>query len=497
MKYPQAKAMKNSAARVLMLAVCVMAVTLSASAQFGGITATRTLSDTKLAMANIGIDIEQCANGPFSAPIKCNVSSGNDGYARGALNESKSHYVEGDSVPIRIVATGLTVGDTYTVTIGYDYTKGGKYANDYLTTYDRTESVMNNPCVNVAGCTLASATTFAIPLDPQVANGFDGAPGGGDDIVQIPGNFTCFGCTITGATVYTLSGSTASDSSKTFTLTFTATAENIVIAYGSHISTRTDWGLNNSAIAITGSPYHNYIVDFPGANSGSRDLQLSATAVIFPASITIIKSVTTLLPGGGVGNSSTFSFNFTATNFTPGSFSLVDDNNITHDRKSDATRIAFGAANATVVTEQAYPNIWTLQQIACTSQAGGLPNVNNNTTSLPNRSATIVLEEGESVTCTFFNTQLAPTAAPASVSGRVVDSFGNGIGNARISVTSAGDGSSHMAVSNPFGYYTIGDLEISEFYVLSVSHKRYTFSDDTRTFSLNEDLADMDFVANP
>src|SRR5687767_9205795 len=267
MKFPQVSIMdKINVTRlvVFLMTVAALSLTVVAQKQSGG-----------LAPEAIGIDIEQCANGPLSAPINCNVSTGNDGYARGNVNESKSHYYEGDFVPIRFIATDLVVGSSYTVTLGYDYTKGGKYATDYLGDYDETESVMNNPCVNVTGCTQVGVTTFPIPLDPQVAAGFDGIPATGDDITQTPGVFSCFGCTITGVTGYSLGGSTAGDSSKTFTITFTADKTNIVIAYGSHISTRSDWGLANSAVNISGSPYHNYVVDFPGANGGSRDLQLS------------------------------------------------------------------------------------------------------------------------------------------------------------------------------------------------------------------------------
>jgi hypothetical protein len=193
-------------------------------------------------------------------------------------------------------ATGLTIGTSYSVTIGYDYTKSGKYATDYLTDYDRTESVDNNPCVDVVGCTLASETTFPIPPDPLVALGFNGVddgpvgPTGGDDITQIAGSFSCFGCTITSVSAYGLTGVNTGDSSRSITVTLTATATNAVLAYGSHISTRRDWGLLNSAINISGSPYHNFIVDFPGSNNGNRDLQLSADAVIFPAFITIEKT---------------------------------------------------------------------------------------------------------------------------------------------------------------------------------------------------------------
>lgn len=502
MKFPLFSLMNKSlAARILVFVVCVAATSISISAQR---TWTKTLTTKTLAPEAIGIDIEQCANGPLDAPIHCNVSSGNDGYVRGNVNESKSHYVEGQSVPIRFVATDLTIGQSYTVTLGYDFTKAGQYATDYLTDYDRTESVNNNPCVGVAGCTLASETTFPIPVDPEVTAGFDQTLATGDDIVQIPGSFSCFGCTITAVSGYTRSGSQDGDSSKSFTITFTANQENIVIAYGSHISTRTDWGIDNSAISISGSPYHNFVVDFPGANGGSRDLQLSASAVIFPARVTIVKSVTTLGFGGPPGSTSTFEFDFTASanlGDPDNAFTLVDDQAGSGGGGTASANfgglLLFGAANSITVTEADYSPNWTLAGIVCVEDPGGLPQTDNSTGNAGTRTATIILEEGEFVTCTFSNTQLAPTAAPASVSGRVVDSFGMGIYNARLVITDVQNGQSWSVLTNPFGYYTIDGPEAGNFYMLSVSHKRYGFADGTRMFTLNEDLAGMDFIANP
>jgi hypothetical protein len=495
MKFPLNLMNKAFAARILVFAVCVAAMTISVSAQ----KTFRKAFETALAPDAIGIDIEQCANGPLAMPIRCNVASGNDGWSRGNVNESKSHYYEGDSVPIRFIATGLTPGETYTVTLGYDFTKGGKYATDYLTDYDRTENVDNDPCIGVAGCTLASETTFPIPLDPQVANGFDGAPGGGDDIVQIPGSFSCFGCTITAVTGYTLSGSTASDSSKTFTITFTANAENIVIAYGAHISTRSDWGLLNSAINISGSPYHNFVVDFPGANGGSRDLQLAAAAVIFPARVTVVKTVATNLPGFPPGTTSTFEFDFmSSANFGVTSFSLIDNVEGAGGGSIASPNITlFGSGNSITVTEADYSaSGWSLAGLLCVNDSDGLPHAGS-VENLGTRTTVVTLAEGDFVTCTFHNSQFAPTAAPASVSGRVTDSFGVGIGGARISMSDAQSGNTWSVITNPFGFYTIEGPEAGNFYIMSISHKRYNFADDTRTFTLNEDLVGMDFVANP
>src|SRR5206468_962184 len=154
------------------------------------------------------------------------------------------------------------------------------------------------PCPTCA----APTTTFPIPHDPNVP------------AAQIPGVFTLYGGTITGVSAYTLTGSYAADSSTSISVTFTTTNATTVPAWGGHIATRLDWGVTNSAVAITGSPYHTRLIGFDGAG-GNQDRALSADAVVFPASITILKQAS---PEGPTP------FPFTST--IPGvtSFSLID-----------------------------------------------------------------------------------------------------------------------------------------------------------------------------
>jgi len=114
-------------------------------------------------------------------------------WQNGNLNGSQAHYSEGDSVPYRAVFSSLVAGATYTATLEWDTTQSSKHAIDYLTTWNRTANP--DPCTGVAGVpagSCSSPTSFAIPVDANVTNGPNGAPLGGDDITQIPGNFTVF-----------------------------------------------------------------------------------------------------------------------------------------------------------------------------------------------------------------------------------------------------------------------------------------------------------------
>src|SRR5215213_8552424 len=76
-------------------------------------------------------DLDQCGNGPASAPVPCTL----DAWQNGNLNQNQAHYSEGQSVPYRMKFDQLVIGGPNTVTISYDTTKGGTHAIDYLTDY--------------------------------------------------------------------------------------------------------------------------------------------------------------------------------------------------------------------------------------------------------------------------------------------------------------------------------------------------------------------------
>lgn len=95
----------------------------------------------------------------------------------------------------------------------------------------------------------------------------------------------------------------------------------------------------------------------------------------------------------------------------------------------------------------------------------------------------------------FENTP-RPTAAEVSVSGRVLTADGRAVSGARITITNAGTGRTYIAMTNPFGYYTIENLDSEAFYVATIAKKGTKFVEDSKSFSLTDNLADLDFVAN-
>jgi uncharacterized repeat protein (TIGR01451 family) len=321
-------------------------------------------------------DLDQYANDP---PVE---------WVNGNLGASKATYYEGDSIPYRMKFDNIDTTASHVVTIEWDTTKSGKHAEDYLTSFDRTVNTAD-PCVGVSGC--SSFTTYPIPLDPQVS---------GAGVTQIPGVFTMYGGTITAASAYTYANGSGftGDKSARITLTFTSTVVTPVLAWGGHIATRTDWGSTNSAISISGSPYHMRLIDVDGGG-GNQDRSLSADAVIFPGTITVVKNA---VPDDAQD------FVFTNSGLSPISFSLDDDTNTTLLNSQQFSVTDFpstggqgneqnGSVQKTVT--EGLVSGWALTNLACTEDGA-----QDSTTSLVTGTATINVQEGEYITCTFTNT---------------------------------------------------------------------------------------------
>lgn len=90
---------------------------------------------------------------------------------------------------------------------------------------------------------------------------------------------------------------------------------------------------------------------------------------------------------------------------------------------------------------------------------------------------------------------VAPTAASANVSGRVSNAAGQGLANARVTVTNE-TGERLTATTNAFGYYSFENLVVGQTYVFNVASKRYTFSNSTQVIFLGDDLSDLNFISD-
>lgn len=457
-----------------------------------GVVATVDFDGTAI-LAGIG-NLDQCANGAVGGvPIVCSGKA----WQNGNLNHNQAHYNEGESVAYRIIFSDMVIGSTNTVTIEWDTTESAKHAIDYVTSYNQSETDAD-PCSGIAGCVLSNFSDWPIPVDPRVTAGQDGIFGNADDIVQIPGVFTFYDAQILGVSPYTITGDYAGASQTSITITFRATSATPVLAWGGHISTRDDWGIDHSAIAISGSPFHMRLLDIDGSG-GNQDRSLTSSAAVFPAEVTIIKRVYNL----DLTYASTFQFGFTSSaNFGITNFSLVDNDplELAGASISNDQLIHFGAINTITVTEDLIPTgKYTLSDLTCTEIGGGVDPVLNTTWSFITRTATIIPDEGEFITCTFTNTELVPTAAEVPVGGRIVVKTEEGmvgIGSSVVTLTPVAAGERYMAVSNSFGYFQFDSVPVGETYILTVAAKGYSFDPPSMTISVFDPIQDLQFIAN-
>jgi len=94
----------------------------------------------------------------------------------------------------------------------------------------------------------------------------------------------------------------------------------------------------------------------------------------------------------------------------------------------------------------------------------------------------------------FVNTPLAPTAAGATVAGRVLTASGSGIRNVVIRLTDS-TGQSRTTRTGSFGYYSFEDVTVGQTYVVSLAAKRFTFANPTQVITVNDNIGDLDFTA--
>ena len=80
------------------------------------------------------------------------------------------------------------------------------------------------------------------------------------------------------------------------------------------------------------------------------------------------------------------------------------------------------------------------------------------------------------------------------LTGRVVNTMGEGIPNSRVILTDT-TGVTRFAVSNGFGYYRFGDLQLGQTYTVSVESRGWTFA-PMMTSVANADLS-LDMIAEP
>ena len=86
---------------------------------------------------------------------------------------------------------------------------------------------------------------------------------------------------------------------------------------------------------------------------------------------------------------------------------------------------------------------------------------------------------------------VAPTAANASVSGRVTALDGRGVSYARVTMTGV-NGQPRTTIANSFGYYSFEDVPTGAGYVFVATAKGFNPEQVVRT--IGDDVTDLNFV---
>lgn len=95
----------------------------------------------------------------------------------------------------------------------------------------------------------------------------------------------------------------------------------------------------------------------------------------------------------------------------------------------------------------------------------------------------------------FWTSPLAPSAARVSLGGRVITAQGSGIRNVIVILTAA-SGAIRATQSGTFGAFRFENVEVGGTYIISVASKRYGFGQPTQIRTVQEEIADLEFVAN-
>ncbi len=90
-----------------------------------------------------------------------------------------------------------------------------------------------------------------------------------------------------------------------------------------------------------------------------------------------------------------------------------------------------------------------------------------------------------------FGLNFAPTAANVSLSGQTIDANGRAISNASVIIKNLSNNQSKTARTNPFGRFIFGELSAAGIYIITITHKQFTF--DAQVVNLNNNQENVHF----
>jgi uncharacterized membrane protein len=87
-----------------------------------------------------------------------------------------------------------------------------------------------------------------------------------------------------------------------------------------------------------------------------------------------------------------------------------------------------------------------------------------------------------------------PSAADVIVGGRITTASGMGIANTTVALADE-SGVRRSALTNAFGYFQFTDVQVGQTVIVTVLSKRYRFSPQSRIVEVNEEIGNLNFVA--
>lgn len=249
----------------------------------------------------VSLNLDQVRNGSADAPVSSTTSAP---WVNGNAGESNAHYVEGYSIPYRLVIENLIGNGARSVDIEWDTRQSNASAIDFITNYDMIDYPAGSHVFNfthpkelIGPVPEAGTWVENIPANNIVAPTLPAAALNTFNAIQTAGlgKFGVWNATITGMTYLNQDSYTGQSGSTRVRIFFTNSAPDVIISWGGHIARAADWGPNNSASAVSGSPYHTRLIEWDpdGAGTGApvsvgnQDRSLSAAAVLDPPKCTL------------------------------------------------------------------------------------------------------------------------------------------------------------------------------------------------------------------
>lgn len=355
-------------------------------------------------------------------------------------------------------ATGGSITSSATGTVNYNQgTNGqsvlnGNYGNLTFSNFNKS---LPTAFVGVAGVFTPGSGTPSVVGNVIVFNG---------TAAQAIPVFPYAGLALNNAAGATLAGNT------TVTESLTLTAGVLTTGAGNTLTVETGGTTARTSGYVTGNLRKNYggpgtFIFMVGTPSGYAPVDTNVTAGTGNLTVTPVQGA---MPPLGAGTSLARYWTLSGTGIT--SDIVFHYNQVDVNGNEAAYRIHRKSGGFTVSVANLCPATPCVDTVANTGSVSGVTNFSDWT----------------------IAEQIAPTAANASVSGRVTGPDGTGVSRATVTMTDLA-GQPRTAVTNAFGYYLLTDVPTGATYTFVVSAKGYRFGEPViRT--IGDDLTGLDFI---